>query len=255
MRLFPSFVALAAISLVASSARAESPLKPVDDIREQVPLVGLTTSAFGATARSVGAAGYGGIFGRAGAGVDTKPVGGGRVWGSPIDRLTIRVDIDQGVSGEVAPSFTVQGRIFGDRARGWALGALLSYRFEGFAEVAGEIEGGLLFSVARNRMHLDANVIVGGGIEEHEVDGEIKLRVGYDVTPWLRVGADSRFRYRLGGDKFLPGGRVGDGIGGPELLFAWKNFFLDLTGGPSTVAVVEGIGWTVNGAIGGALFF
>ena len=66
---------------------------------------------------------------------------------------------------------------------------------------------------------------------------------------------DGRFRYRPGGDKYLPGNRVGDAIGGPEVVFGYEHLFLAVSGGPSTVGVTSGLGWTATSTIGGALFF
>jgi hypothetical protein len=148
---------------------------------------------------------------------------------------------------------TVIGRLLGGSEQGLALGAMASYRAEGFAEIEGEIELGALFSVTQRRFHASTNVVVGTGVEESEVDGELKLRLGYDLTSWLRAGVDGRFRCRLGGDRALPGGRVGDAIGGPELLLRYGEFLLGASAGPSTVGVADGVGWTATMTLGGVL--
>jgi hypothetical protein len=263
-------LAAAALSLTPSLALAAppAPMGPaapaadtiaepvVHDIRAEIPLVGLTSSAFGATKRSAGAAGFAGVLGGGSAAADSTQLGGGgRLWGSPIDRLTLIVEVNRRFGGEAAPSATAQVRIAGDHARGWAVGASLGYKAEGFAELEGEIEGALLLSFEKRGFHVDGNVVVGGGIEEKEVDGEVKLRLGYDVTKWMRVGADSRFRYRLAGDFSLPGKRAGDFLAGPEIVFGYKYFFAALSGGPATYKIVEGIGWTATTTIGGAYFW
>ena len=152
------------------------------------------------------------------------------------------------------PSATVAVRIFGSRAAGWALGAAATYRAEGFGHIVGEMEGALLLSFAQRGFYADLNGIFGAAFAEREMDSEVKLRIGYDVTPWLRIGGDSRFRMRVGGGKFLAGGRSFDAIGGPELLFGHKNFFAGVSGGPSTVGVAQGFGWGAITTFGAALY-
>lgn len=227
------------------------------DVKDAVPLVAYTHAAFGAPARTGGAAGFFGVVGGATAARDggTSDFGGGaRLWVSPLDRLTLHAEVDRRAFGdEAAPSVGVSVRIAGDRARGWALGGLLSYRTEGFAEIPGEVETAALVSFARGRIHTDANFVFGTGVEEREMDGELALRVGYDLTTWLRLGADGRFRYRVAGDKGLPGDRAGDAVGGPEALFGYKSFFLAVGGGPSTVGISTRLGWNATTTIGGAL--
>ncbi len=154
------------------------------------------------------------------------------------------------------PSVSVIGRLLGSRRQGWALSAELTYRTDGFAELGGEVEGSVLFSLARAGLHFDTNVTFGGAADpdEEEADGEVKMRVGYDVTPWLRVGLDGRFRYRLLGAQSLPGNRLGDAVGGPELLFSYKHFFVAADGGPSTVGIARGVGGTVLGTLGASVW-
>lgn len=240
----------------ASDTVTPPPEPATHDIRAEIPIINFTSSAFGATKRSLGGAAFGGVLGGgSGSGDSTQPGGGGRIWGSPVDRLTIVLEANRRFRREIAPSATVQVRIAGDQKRGWGFGASVSYKAEGFAELEGEIEGALLFSFEKRGFHADTNLVVGGGIEESEVDAEVKLRLGYDVTRWMRVGADSRFRHRLAGDFFLPGKRVGDFVAGPEIIFGYKYFFAALYGGPSTYNIVQGIGWMANATLGGAYFW
>src|SRR5262249_39801162 len=140
--------------------------------------------------------------------------------------------------------------------QGWALAAQLTYRTDGFAEFGGEVEGSVLFSLARAGFHLDTNLTFGGAADpdEHEADAEVKVRAGYDVTSSLRVGLDGRFRYRVLGAQSLPGNRLGDAVAGPELLFSYKHLFVAADGGPSTVGVSRGVGGTVLGTIGTAIW-
>jgi hypothetical protein len=247
------------------------------DIREEIPLLAYTTSAFGAPRMTMGALGYGGVLGAPAASslgtglVNPISAGGGaRIWGSPIDRLTIVLEVarpldDKACGGAgkpcvpanaAKPSASVIGRILGSKAQGYALSAQLTYRTDGFADFGGEVEGSLLFSLARAGFHLDTNVTFGGAADpdEHEADGEVKLRAGYDVTSWFRVGLDGRFRYRVLGAQSLPGNRLGDAVGGPELLFSYKHLFVAADGGPSTVGVARGVGGTVLGTIGTAIW-
>ncbi len=267
------------------TARADPPGKdttapPVaepHDIRQEIPLLAYTTSAFGAPRMTIGALGYGGILGApgqtsAGTGlVNSISAGGGaRIWGSPIDRLTIMLEVarpldDKACGGAgkpcvpanaAKPSATIIGRILGSQAQGYALAAQLTYRTDGFADFGGEFEGSVLFSLARRGFHLDTNVTFGGAADpdEQEADGEVKLRFGYDVTSWFRVGLDGRFRYRLLGAQSLPGNRLGDAVGGPELLFSYKHLFVAVDGGPSTVGIAQGVGGTVLGTLGTAIW-
>jgi hypothetical protein len=227
------------------------------DARDAAPLVGTTVSAFGAPAWSAGAAGYAGVLGLSRATPGTQavePGGGARLWASPVDRLTVLVELDRRYYADFGPAVTGMVRIAGDRRRGWAVGAGLTYRADSFAELGGELEGAMHLSFARAGFHSDVNVVAGGGLEESEADGEVKLRLGYDVTSWMRVGADGRFRHRLSGTRTLPGGRTDDVMGGPEVLFGYRNLFMALAGGPSTVGVASGYGWTGTGTFGAAVF-
>jgi hypothetical protein len=253
------------------------PAQPPHDIREEVPLLAYTTSAFGASRMTMGALGYGGVLGAPaasspGTGLVNSLSGGGgaRIWGSPVDRLTIVLEVarpldDKACGGAgkpcipanaAKPSASVIGRLLGSRQAGMALSAELTYRTDGFADFGGEVEGSMLFSLARSGLHLDSNVTFGGAVDpdEREADGEVKLRLGYDVTSWFRVGLDGRFRYRLLGEQTLPGNRLGDAVGGPELLFSYKHLFVAVDGGPSTVGVARGVGGTVLGTLGTALW-
>jgi hypothetical protein len=230
------------------------------DVRDEVPVVNWAQSAFGASRMSAGALGYAGAMygqpnpaGDPGAG-KLLPQAGARLWGSPLDRLTFLLEVDKRDFSSPSPSATIAVRIAGSRAAGWAVGAAATYRAEGFAHIVGEMEGALLLSFAKYRLHADLNGIFGAAFAENEMDSEVKARVGYDVTSWLRIGADSRFRMRVGGGKYLAGGRSYDAIGGPELVFGYKHFFASLFGGPSTVGVARGFGWSSVATVGAGLF-
>jgi len=237
---------------------APAPAPRPTDARDEVPVVGFAESAFGASRMSVGTLGYVGmLYGNPSPTGDTGkllPQGGARLWGSPVDRLTFLLEVDRRDFGRAAPSATIAVRIFGSRAQGWAVGAAATYRAEAFANIVGEVEGSLLLSFARYGLHADLNGTFGGALAEREMDSEVKLRLGYDVTSWLRIGGDSRFRMRVGGGKYLAGGRSFDAIGGPEVVFGYKSFFATLSGGPSTVGVAQGYGWGATTAVGAALY-
>lgn len=239
-------------------APTPAPEQRPTDARDEVPVLGFAASAFGASRMSAGTLGYVGVlYGQPNPTGDTGkfvPQGGARIWGSPVDRLTFVLEVDRRDFSAAAPSATIAVRIFGNRAAGWAIGAAGTYRSEGFANIVGEIEGSLLFSYARHGLHADLNGVFGGALAEHEMDSEVKLHLGYDVTSWLRIGADSRFRMRVGGGKYLAGGRSYDAIGGPEVVFGYKNFFAGLSGGPSTVGVAHGYGWGATTTLGAALY-
>lgn len=237
------------------------------DVKEEVPALSYTTSAFGASRYTAGALSYVGVLGGAskssmpspGAGLlsdagGTQLTAGARIWGSPVERLTIFLGVDRRYYDKAAPSISAMFRVAGNREKGWALSAMATYRTDGFSEFGGEVEGLVAFSVARSGFHLDSNVVFGGEPDGGDADGEVRLRAGYDVTRWLRVGADGQFRYRVAGDKLLPGGRVADAVAGPELLFGFWHFFGALSGGPTTVGVARGVGWTATTTLGGAYF-
>jgi hypothetical protein len=241
-------------------AVAPTPAARPTDARDVVPTMGYAQSAFGAARMSAGVAAYVGVLygqpnptGDPSAG-KTMPQGGVHIFGSPVDRLTLSFDLDKRDFGTPTPSGTIAVRILGSREQGWAFGAAASYRTEGFANVAGEVEGSLLLSFAKYRLHADLNGTFGAAVKEHEMDSEVKLRLGYDVLPWMRVGADSRFRMRVGDGKFLAGGRTVDAVGGPEVVFGYKHFFAALAGGPSTVGVARGFGWGATTTLGAAAF-
>ena len=250
---------------VTASARAQAYDTPVADrtneapkrtIATETPAVAYAHSAFGVSSGTVGGAGYGeanGVFQAA-----RPSFGGGvRAWGAPIDRLTLFVDAerrDEASNRRFAPSASVQVRILGSRAAGWALSGLARYKADGFADLGGEVEFAVLGSYARRGWHLDGNVIVGAGFEEGESDGELLARVGFDVLPFLRLGGEGRVRYRLSGDASLPGGRAGDVYAGPQLLGYYDAFFAAVTAGPSTIGVTNDVGWFALASIGGAAF-
>jgi hypothetical protein len=240
-------------------APAPPPVPRPTDAREVAPTMGYTQSAFGSPGMSAGVAAYVGVLhGQPNPSGDlsgkTLAQGGVHIYGSPIDRLTLSFDVDRRDFSTPAPSATIAVRILGSRAQGWAFGASASYRTEGFANVAGEIEGALLLSFAKYRLHADLNGVFGAAVKEHEMDSEVKLRLGYDVTPWMRVGADGRFRMRVGDGKYLAGGRTVDAVGGPEVVFGYKYFFAAVSGGPSTVGVARGFGWGATTTLGAAVF-
>jgi hypothetical protein len=230
---------------------------PAPTAASETPTVAYTHTAFGVRSGTVGAAGYGESRGGFQSTPPARWGGGLRIWGSPIDRLTLFADAerrDEGNNRRFAPSASVQVRILGDHAHGWALGVLGRYKAEAFAELGGEAEFGVLGSYERRGLHLDGNVVFGKAFEEGESDGELLLRFGYDVLPYLRVGAEGRGRYRMSGDVSLPGGRVWDGFLGPQVLGHYGSFFGALTAGPSNVGIVQQTGWLAILTVGGAAF-
>lgn len=253
---------LPAIALAAppDADKPQAPPAPdrPQDARTIVPVIGYGMSAFGAAPMSAGTQGYVGmLYGQPnpeGTAGKLVPQGGARIWGSPVDRLTLLLEVDKRDFSAAKPSATVAVRIFGSRKVGWAIGAALTYRTEGFANVAGEIEGALLASFSKYGFHADLNGIFGAAVSEREMDAEVKLRLGYDVTKWLRIGADGRFRMKVGDGKNLAGGRSYDVVGGPEMVFGYKYFFAALSGGPSTVGVAKGFGWGATTTVGAAIY-
>jgi len=221
------------------------------DVRDDVPVVALTHSAFGSRPGKVGAHGFGYATG-----ASSGSVGGGgvTVYGSPLNRLTLLVTGERFSDERFAPNASLAYRVLGSIEDGWALAAMGTYKAEGFAEIEGEVELGAMFSLMRDRWHLDFNAVAGGGFEEsEEFDAEAKLRVGYDIVDWLRLGLDGRGRYRLRGARELVGGRKGDFIGGPQAIVSWSQFYGALLGGLSTVDIASSVGATGWLTVGGML--
>jgi len=231
-----------------------APSRPVATAIDEVPRVAYARGAFGSSAPSVGAAGFG-VTRVEGRGGDRPWFGGGvRAWGSPIDRVTILAEGKRRDNGEFAPSVGAQLRLLGSRSEHYAIALGAEYLAEGFAELGGEIEGGVLASYAKARLHLDANLVVGGGFDEGEADGELLARLGYDVMQPVRLGLEGRVRQRLAGRGELPGARTADGFVGAQAMLTHEQLFLAVTGGPTTIAIANGVGWSALATFGGAAF-
>ena len=252
---------VAAPCLAASPARADGSdatdtARAEPDVKGEIPNAAYAYSAYGATAGKVGVQAYGmGLGGRA---QRATLGGGGAVWGSPIDRLTLVADGSRDATGNFAPSAAAIVRLLGNANDGFSLGVLGKFKVEGFGtgpggETESEIEGGLLLSYAKYGWHMDLNAITGFGTgDDGEIDAEGRLRANHDVGRFVRVGIDGQARYRLAGDTRLPGNRAGDFVAGPQVLVGSSTFFGSLTGGVATMGVVNQVGWTSIVAIGGA---
>lgn len=242
---------IATTLLVPSLAFADSdpgaPVPPPVAPHVIAPQPGFATTAFGLPSPSVGAAAFGSASSRAA----NSYGGGGMVFGSPIDRLTLFGVGERRLDGRSAPSAMATFRFAGGAADGWALAGMARYKAEGFAEVEGEVELGLLGSFASRRSYGDVNLVVGRGFDESETDGELKLRVGYEPLSWLRTGVDGRARFRMGGGAKLPGDRSWDVVGGPQVLVGGARFYGAVTVGPTTVGVASGVGWSATLQVGG----
>ncbi len=224
------------------------------DARDDVPQLNYAYSAFGSDPMRFGALGFGAVSGGARSPADAG--GGARMWGSPIERLTLQVNAQRLLNGEgeFAPSASAMVRILGSRAAGWALSALGTYKAEGFDSLGGEAELGFLGSAASHGWHADLNTILGTGLEGGELDGEARARAGYDLTKWFRLGADGQVRYRMAGDTRLVGGRTWDAVLGPQAVVGVGHFFGALSGGPTTMGIASGVGWTAVATVGGGSF-
>jgi hypothetical protein len=215
-----------------------------EDVTDDVPRVAYAHLAFVGTKHSVGAATFG--IARSNGTAASRPwLGGGlRLWGVPVTGLGVFGEAQRRDNGEFAPSLGVTLQVAGSTRRHFALSILGRYVAEGFAELEGEVEAGMLASYSKQGLHLDANAIVGAGFEEEEADGEFLGRFGYEVLGPLRLGAEGRVRQRLAGDARLAGNRNWDALGGAQALLAYEPVVIALTAGPSTVGVVDGVGWT-----------
>jgi hypothetical protein len=211
--------------------------------QSEAPVVALTHSARAPSQPGYGASAFGsGAFALSGEIRSELQLGGGlRIWGSPLRGFTLIGDAFRSETGELAPALTLQMRFWQDDR--WAIGALGRFKSEGFAEIEGEFEAGLLGSYDAGAAHLDLNLVVGGDLDRDEKDGELSLRAGRDLFGFLRAGVEGRVRYRLSGDVLLPGGRTWDVVAGPELSASFDSFFASLLTGPTSVGVVSGVGW------------
>jgi hypothetical protein len=248
-----SILAQGADQYVAPSEEAPVPIRHT--AASEVPRIAYTDTAFGVSKATLGAAG----FGEARNGVNTEArthLGGGlRIWGAPIERLLLVLDAQRSDENDrFVPAISAQFRVFGSEREGWALGVLGRYKTEGFAELGGELEAGLLGSISHAGLHLDGNVVAGADFDGGVSDGEALARGGYDVLSFLRLGAEGRIRYRLTGKTELPGNRAWDGFGGAQVLAFADHYFGAVTGGPSTVGISDRVGWSVIASAGGVMF-
>jgi hypothetical protein len=226
------------------------------DVKNEIPILAYSYTAYGAPAGTIGAQAYG--LGLGASGQKAVLGGGGAVWGSPVERLTLVGDGSRDVFGNFAPSAAAVVRLLGAPGNGFSLGALGKYKVEGFAygpnnEFESEIETGLLLSYVGAGWHVDANAIGGMGLgDDGEIDAEGRLRLGRDIGSLVRVGVDGQARFRLAGDFRLPGGRTWDFAGGPQVVLGTNRFFGALTAGPATMGVLSNVGWTAIVSVGGA---
>jgi len=226
-------------------ASEEAPPKPPLSSREpgvQMPRLGLTESPFG-LAPSTGFLALSGVGTSAKS--DNKSEGGVRVGFSPLPRLTVHGYAGRDAKGEFAPSVAAHVRVLGSMEQGAALGLLGQYKAEGFSELGGEVEFGVTGGVRAGRWVLMGNAVVGAGVEEKEegeLDGELKLRAGYDVGAGVRLGAEGQARRRFAGPNKLAGGRDWDALGGPQVSWQGAPMLVAMSFGPSTAGVAQGVG-------------
>ncbi len=245
-------------ALADGPATSDTPEPPVitRDVKTEIPNVAYAYQAHGVSARNVGVMAYG--VGLGGRGQKATLGGGGAVWGSPIDRLTLIGDGSRNVVGNFSPSIAAVFRILGTPNDGFTLGALGKYKVEGFGtgpggETESEIEGGLLLSYAKYGWHMDLNAISGFGTgDDGEIDGEGRFRLNHEIGRYVRLGVDSQARYRMAGDRKLPGNRNGDFAAGPQVIIGSSNFFGSVTTGAATTGIVNQVGWTSILSIGGS---
>jgi hypothetical protein len=237
----------------ASSARAE------DAARRDPPIFSYAYTAYGSEAKTIGVHAYGlGLFARQVSVVG----GGGAIWGSPLDRLTLIVDGQRSLSREFSPSIAAIVRLYGDGREGMSVGALGKFKIDGFAagpshdEIESEVELGALLSYRRFGWHLDANVIAGRGTgDDGETDAEGRLRMSRELGSLIRVGFDGQVRARVAGPRYLPNGRTWDFAAGPQAIAVFDRFYGSMTAGPTTTGLLTGdIGWTAMVSVGGVAF-
>src|SRR5262249_48175082 len=129
----------AAIAATFSSglARADGPNDAptanveTKEVKNEIPIVAYAYSANGASAGTIGVQAYG--LSLSGSGQRTLVGGGGTVWGSPLDRLTLIGDAPRDMFGNFAPSAAATVRLLGTPNDGFVLSALGKFKVEGFA--------------------------------------------------------------------------------------------------------------------------
>jgi hypothetical protein len=212
------------------------------DRRDEVPHLGLTESPYGLAKGSFLAA----LTGTAvSAKAENQAEGGVRVGWAPLDRLTIHGFAGRDAQGRFSPVITGHFRLLGSLEEGYALGAVGQYKAEGFDELGGEVEVGLTGGLRRGRFSLMGNVVTGFGVdpeESGEVDGEAKLRLGFDMAGGFRIGAEGQVRRRFSGPNLHPNGKSWDALGGPQLLWASGPMVVAFSFGPTNVSVADGTG-------------
>lgn len=221
---------------------AERAAKAPSDTRDEAPRHAFVESPFNLASGVMMAALTG--TGTAAKGANAGE-GGVRIGGSPVSRLVVHGLVGRGTDGKWAPTATAHYRFFGSLADGYALGALAQYKTVGFTEAGGEAEIGVTGGLRRKHFYLDANVVAGVGVEAGEVgelDGEGKLRLGFELDETFRFGVEGQIRDRLAGDKPLPNHRAFDVLGGPQILASWGRFVFAATGGATTMNVAQGVG-------------
>jgi hypothetical protein len=242
----------------STNTDATVPEVSAKDVKNEVPILAYTYQAYGASKGTVGAQAYGLGLGASG---QKGILGGGvTVWGAPMERLTLIGDAQRNVLGNFAPSVAAVFRLLGTPGDGWSLGALGKFKVDGFTggptkdEMESEIELGLLTSYVREGWHLDLNAIAGRGTgDDGETDAEGRLRIGKDVSQFVRLGIDGQARVRMAGPKYLPNGQIWDFAAGPQIMIGSRAFFGALTGGPATMGLLSpNLGWTVVATVGGA---
>jgi hypothetical protein len=240
--------------------RTAPSISPSDEVRREAPIMAYTYAAHGTEAKTFGVHAYG--LGLAAAGQDSVVGGGGAVWGSPIERLTLIVDGQRNLSREFSPSAAAIVRLYGNGREGFSLGALGKFKVDGFAEGPGrdeiesEVELGALASYRNSTFYLDMNAIAGRGTgDEGEGDAEGRLRLGGYLGSHFRFGIDSQLRARVAGPRYLPNGRTWDFAAGPQAITTWDHFYASLIAGPATTGLVSrSIGWTAMLSVGAASF-
>src|SRR5258708_10262934 len=137
------------------------------DGRNEGAIVAYTYAAAGVSSKTIGVQAYG--LGLVAQGQDGGVGGGGAVWGSPIDRLTIAADAQRNVTRDFSPSAAAIVRLYGNGAEGLTLGALGKFKIDGFGkgpsgnEVESELEIGGLLSLAAGGWHPPADAAAGRG--------------------------------------------------------------------------------------------
>jgi len=242
---------------IPAEASAPAAVVASRSLAANTPVVGYTYHASGARNRMLGVQAYGGTFTDSTA--PASLTGGGLVWGSPFERLTLLAEGQRTLTGDFKPA--AGAIIHVATIQTFSIGVLGRLKLQGFAaapgaEVESEAELGALLSLASGAWFAHWNGIMGKGLDgEGETDVESRLRLGRQFGSWVQFGIDTQLRKRLIAPKASSNGPSFDFAAGLEVAVGDSALYAVLTTGPSSIGREDaGLGWASLASVGGCVF-